>query len=276
MTLLKQTPNASINLPEREWNFADCPPDEIYDCWLYEFAREIDWLRNIVELRRMPITLGNGKQVQVDTLTAFARNTFYSFLLRPDWPARPYLSASPEERHKWIRWTRLETEQEIHAQFLIPNIVPKTVHEQLADSLQNLGRARIRSEDNRLELALLRIDWAMPDSLLVRAFESYLREFRPMNPDFPTPHTGKRDPDSTRLRQLEKLGRFRVLRANGQSLQRARETGYLAGSHDSWYRALRAVEALLNNAETLIVPRLSRIELENVRSLNTPSKSEGK
>jgi hypothetical protein len=263
MTFMKQAPNGSISLPELEWNFADCPPDEIYDCWLYEFAREIGWLKGIVELRRKPTTLRNGQEVQVDTLTPFARETFYSFLLRPDWPAQPYLSASPEERHKWIRWTRLQTEQEIDAQFLIPNLVPKTVHEQLADSLENLGRARIRTEDNRLELALLRIDWAMPDSLLARAFESYLREFRPINPDFPIHHTGKRDPDSTRLRQLEKLGRFRVLRANGQSIKRAMETGYLAGSHDSWYRARRAVETLLKNAESLIIPRLSRSELEN-------------
>lgn len=127
MTLVKQSPKGSIDLPEREWNFAACPKDEVYDCWLYEFAREIAWLKDIVERGRNPVTLRNGRQVQLDTLTRFARRSFYSFLLRPDWPAQPYLSALPEERQKWIAWTRLKPEQEIYAEFLIPSVVPKAV-----------------------------------------------------------------------------------------------------------------------------------------------------
>ena len=216
----------------------------------------------------------NGHQIQIDTLSRFARHTNYSFLLRPDWPAQPYLSASREERQKWIAWTRLQTEQEILANSLVPVEVPKGIEEQLADSLHNFGRPRprVRSKSDLTELALLLIDWTLPDSLLVRAFESYVKEFRPMVPNsLPIRYTGKREPDSTRLRQLEQLGRFRWLRVMGQSIKRARETGYLAGSHDSWYRARRAVDALIKNAETQIIPRLSRTELENFPSSLKPS-----
>jgi hypothetical protein len=269
---MRRTERAPTDLPEREWNFEDCPKDEILDCWHYEFAREIGWLKDIVERRRGPITLKTGHQTSIDTLTHFARQTWYSFLLRPDWPAQSYLSAPLEERQKWIAWTRLKTEQEILSHFLVPTQVPKGIESELVDSLLNLGRARLRSKSNRLEFALLRIDWAMPDSLLNEAFESYLKQFRPLtHPNIL--HTGKTSPDSMRIRQLESLGRFRLVRANNRSVALARATGHLrTGSPNAWYAAQKAVKELLEHAETRIIPRLSRVELENFTSLSTPSK----
>ena len=29
-----------VSLPNGEWDFSGCPKDEIFDCWVYEFARE--------------------------------------------------------------------------------------------------------------------------------------------------------------------------------------------------------------------------------------------
>ena len=29
-----------VSLREEDWNFSRCPKDEIFDCWVYEFARE--------------------------------------------------------------------------------------------------------------------------------------------------------------------------------------------------------------------------------------------
>jgi hypothetical protein len=259
-------PKDPIDIPEREWNFADCPKDEIEQCWLYEFSREIDWLKAAVAKRRAPITTKCGAKVQVDTLTRFARETLYAFLLMPQWPAQPYLSVPQKERCMWIEWTCLETEQEFLASSLVPPDVPEGIGEQLAACLQNVGglrlrRPRVRSENNLLELALVRIDWKLPDSHLIRAFEAFVKEFRPLVPDsLPVRHTGKTAPDSKRLWQFIQLGRFRLLRANENNVKRARETGHLAGSPDPWYRARKAVEALLKNAETLIIPRLSRAE----------------
>jgi len=282
MTYMKQAPNGSTNLPEREWNFADCPPDEIYDCWLYEFAREVGWLKAAVARRKGPITTKYGATVQVDTLPGLARETFYTFLLMPQWPEKPYLSVSMAERdraHLRTKGRPSEFHQDIRADSLVPVEVPKGIEADLAACLQNAGgaslrRPRIRSKSNRMELALLQIDWALPDSVLKAAFEAYIKKFRPLCPNSVIRRTGKSDPDSMRLRQLEQLGRFRLLRANGQNVERARKTGYLSASHHCWYRAQRAVTVLLENAETQIIPLLSRVELENYRALNTPSKSE--
>ena len=277
--------NAPTEIDRLEWCFEGCPDDELRDCWLYEFAREIWWLKEIVERRRKPVTLRNGQQSQIDTLTHFARKTHYSFLLRPDWPTQPYLSASTEERQKWIEWTRLQTEQESLANSLVPVEVPKGIEEQLAACLQNVGgfrRPRVRSKDNLTELALVLIDWTLPDSFLTEAFESYIKEFRPLVPNSPMlRRTGKAEPDSMRARQLEQLGRFRLLRANRQNvkLALAAAAGHLKSDsyswYNSWYRARREVKQLLRNAETQIIPGLSRVELENFTSLNTPSKRRG-
>jgi hypothetical protein len=267
---MKYAKESPTDLPEREWNFEDCPKDELWDCWHYEFAREIGWLKDIVERRRGPITSKHGYKTHIDTLSSFALKTRYSFLLQPFWssqhywPSQPYLSAPPEERQKWIAWTRLETDQEHLAKSLIPKEVPKGIELELVKSLRNRKMARVRSEDNRVELALLRIDWARSDLVLNQAFESYLKEFRPIvdHPDIP--QTGKTAPDSTRLRQLEKLGRFRLVRANNNSVALARATGHLlTGNANPWYGALKAVKELIENAETQIVPRLSRKELED-------------
>jgi hypothetical protein len=300
-----------VRLDRREWFFEkDCPKDEVYDCWLYEFSREVDWLKAAVARLRAQIATKHGKTV--NTLSRLAEETFYTFLLMPQWPAKPYLSVSEEERHKWIMWTRRselvgwtsrselsqaaallvdtpillksplpsEIEDKILADYLVPREVPKGIEAQLAACLQNVGgpslrRPRVRSKNNLMELALLLIDWGLPDSLLIRAFESYIKEFRPLVPNsLRIRHTGKSDPDSMRLRQLDQLGRFRLWRANGQNVESARQTGYLSASHHCWYRAQRAVTALLENAETQIIPLLSRVELENFRALNTPSKRE--
>jgi hypothetical protein len=41
------------SLPRLEWDFASCPTDEVFECRLYEFARETVVIREGVEsLRR--------------------------------------------------------------------------------------------------------------------------------------------------------------------------------------------------------------------------------
>jgi hypothetical protein len=170
-----------------------------------------------------------------------------------------------------------EIEEKILANSLVPFEVPKGIEEQLADCLQNVGglpRPRVRSENNLTELALLQIDWTLPDSELIRAFRAYIKEFRPAVPNsLPIRNTGKKVPDSIRRRELDQLGRFRLMRANGENVELARATGHLSsGNPNPWYQARRAVKKMLENAETQIVPRLSRVELEDFTTLSTPSK----
>jgi hypothetical protein len=266
MTRPKRSPKEDpIDLPETEWNFEHCPKNEIEQCWLYEFSREVGWLKAAVAKRRAPITGRDGTKHQVDTLTPFARDTLYAFLLIPQWPVAPYLSIPQEERRKWISWTRLQTEQEFLATSLVPMHVPEGIEEQLASCLRDFAHIRrLRVREKYLsELALIRIDWSRPNSDLIRAFEAYIKVFRPPEPrSWRVRPTGRTMPDSRMLQQLVQLGRFRLLRANGNKFERVKETGHLVGSSDSWYRARRRVEALIKDSEASIVPRLSRAKLE--------------
>lgn len=244
-----------VKLDRLEVDFSGCPPDEIYECWEYEFAREIDWLRQIVDRRRSFRTHGH----QVDTLTPFARASWYSFLLRPDWPRRPYLSATPKERLKARRWTRLVTEQEQLARFLLPDREPNL--ERLAASIKSGRRPMIRSESQRLELALVRIDWIFTDTFLVDAFKCWLKEFRPIAP---VTHNARTTANAIRKKELEDLGRYRLLRANNSKVRVAMAAaGLTKAKADPWYRARKAVDRILADADLKIVPRLSRSEMEH-------------
>jgi hypothetical protein len=147
--------------------------------------------------------------------------------------------------------------QEFLTDGLVAYEVPAGIERALADSLSDFGRARFRSEDNLVELALIRIDWAKPDSLLKEEWESYIKIFRPMvHPNKPL--IGKTSPDSTRQRQLEQLGRYRLVRHHGSVALARRATGQVNTSDDNpWYRAVKTVKELLRDAETKI-PLLSR------------------
>jgi hypothetical protein len=239
-----------------EWCFDDCPSDELFDCWRYEFARELGWLREFVATQ---------KAKKLEELAHDA--TFYSFLLFPKWPSEPYLSASEEERHNCIARARLQTEQEIRANSLVPRQLPKGTGKALADSLRDLGRPRIHSQNSLMELALLGIHWAKPDSVLIEAFESYIKEFRPLEPYSPIRFTGRREPDFMRRMQLRRLGMFRLIRANHDNCHATHkafchEFGKDGGplkKADVWYRARDKTEALIKERGAQLRHRLEEM-----------------
>src|SRR6266481_2532143 len=113
----KPSPVRPVKPEKAEWDFSDCPERELFDCWVYEIAREADSIRDFVHEQRA---------LQVDTLTSTARITSYSFLLFPDWPKVPYLSIKPQERRASIKLAR-PPDQEMEAQLLVPQLVPEGV-----------------------------------------------------------------------------------------------------------------------------------------------------
>jgi hypothetical protein len=100
----KKPKKAPSEIDRLEWCFEECPDDELFYCWQYEFSREVDWLKSAVARRRSPFTTKYGAIVPVDTLSGLARSGFYVFLVMPQWPNEPYFSVGREERHKWIAW----------------------------------------------------------------------------------------------------------------------------------------------------------------------------
>ncbi len=248
--------NAPAEIDRLEWCFDNCPSHELFDCCRYEFARELGWLREFVATQ---------KTKKLEELAHDA--TFYSFLLFPKWPSEPYLSVSEEERHNCIARARLDTEQKIRANSLVPRELPKGIGKALAASLRNLGRPRFHSKNSLMELALLRIHWARPDSVLVEAFQSFLKEFRPLEPYSPVRYTGRGEPDSKRRMQLRQLGMFRLIRANQDNCHATHKAfchefgkdGVPLKKVDAWYRARDKTKALIKEESAQLRRRLKHV-----------------
>jgi hypothetical protein len=230
-----------VRLDRREWDFSECPESELFDCWCYEFARELDWVRDFAATQK-------EKTLEYAAL--------YSFLIFPHWPETPYLSVSQSERLRLRRTVRPD-EEELEASLLDLDDVPEGIKAQFRLVLERSGRPILRSKTGRIQVSLFRLDWQFSDSMLLRFFKSYLSENRPSN-IHPTEHRGRAVPDAKRKQQLRELGMFRLARANNGSVALARRAAGETGDDSPWYRAVKTVEELLRNGETEIVPRLSR------------------
>jgi len=232
---------APVRLDRLEWDFSECPDSEIYDCWLYEFAREVDWVRDFAVSQK-------EKALQYAVL--------YSFLIFPDWPEKPYLSVSEDERLRLRRTVRPD-EKEIEADFFDMTKLGFYILQQfIKNAREQSGRPVVRSKTGRIQVSLFEIDWMFPDSMLLRFFESYLTKNRPAH-IHPIEHRAKAVPDAKRKRQLRELGMFRLVRANALNISRARKTGFLKSKKaDPWYSAVKNIELLLESADSEIVPRL--------------------
>jgi len=233
---------APAEIDRLEWCFKDCPGDELLECWRYEFARELGWIQEFVATQK------------AKKLEELAQATYCSFLLFPQWPAKPYLSVDALERRRTVRSVR-PTMKELESGALLSHDVPKGVEQFLRTALNQSGRPAIKSKTGRMEIALFRIDWKFPDSVLLRFFESYLKLNRRIEP---TEHRAKNAPDVKRRQQLNELGMYRLIRANGNSITRARGTGNLSTAKaQPWYDAQKNVESLLSSASTEIFPELA-------------------
>ena len=160
---------AAPDLVRDEWDFSDCPDAEIWECRAYEFAREVQVIRDDVDSLRknLPCTFGalvNALRSRIEsTLRAMAL-----FWYCPEFPDKPYLTISAAERRRRFRmlWPRSATA----ASAVIPAIIPSDIGQRLVS-----GRVFYGSE----ELALFELNWTESDKFLAGAFLEWLRENRP-------------------------------------------------------------------------------------------------
>lgn len=237
-----------VRLETAECLFDDCPDEEVLECWRYEFSREVDWLKSAIGRHRARNAQKNG-------------TIAYSFMVMPQWPSKPYLSIEKKEREEWIERTRGGTEQEMRAYFLVPD----RLLGRMEDCELIKDRGAIRTKNQRLEITPFRIDWGVPDTVLLKCFEAYLKQFRPAAIQ-PKSHAAKKTPDFVRRQQLRQLGMFRIIQANGGSIARAKEAAKHIQTEklDPWYEARKVVSDIIENAERKIVPELSREEFERI------------
>jgi hypothetical protein len=156
------------DLAREEWDFSGCPADEIWECRAYEFAREIQVIRDDVDsLRRnLPCTF----EALVNALRSCIQSkplAMALFWYCPEFPDKPYLTISVAERRRRFRklWPRATA-----AIAVIPKIIPPDIGQRLAS-----GRVFYGSH----ELALFEIDWTESPKFLTGAFLEWLKEHRP-------------------------------------------------------------------------------------------------
>ena len=160
---------AAPDLARDEWDFSDCPDAEIWECHAYEFAREIQVIRDDVDSLRknLPCTF----EALVNALRSRIQSTpraMALFWYCPEFPDKPYLTISAAERRRRFRmlWPRSATA----AIAVIPKIIPPDLGQRLVS-----GRVFYGSH----ELALFEIDWTESPKFLTGAFLEWLRENRP-------------------------------------------------------------------------------------------------
>ena len=98
-------------IDRNEWNFFECPDNEVNFCFLYEYTREASGeitpsLREGVAALRQKVT----DPTSFDALSAFALDlvgpgagTWRLIVAFPEWPAKPYLSLDTEERSRRLK-----------------------------------------------------------------------------------------------------------------------------------------------------------------------------
>jgi hypothetical protein len=241
----KALPPETVPLNELEYKFDDCPVEELYDCWSYEFARESEWMRAFV-------TKQNPK-----TLKELARSTIYSFLAFPQWPTQPYLSIEKSERQRLLLRVR-PTEKELEARFLERGEVPEGIEEALRAAFRKSGRSVLRDKTQRREMALFLIDWQFPDRLLLRFFESYLKLNRPSSIS-PTDNRARNSPDAHRRQELKYLGMFRLLRLHSNAHAAHKAFGQIlqVNKVDAWYRARKSAKEHIKLLNEKMINRIA-------------------
>lgn len=123
--------NSVPDLAREEWDFSGCPANETWECRAYEFAREIQVIRDDVDSLRknLPCTF--------EALVSALRSRVQSMLLAtalfwycPEFPDKPYLTISVAERRRRFRmlWARSATA----AIAVTPTFIPPDIGQQLA------------------------------------------------------------------------------------------------------------------------------------------------
>lgn len=133
---MKKDPNHNLGkdpLPKEEWDFSEIDDEELDECYIWEYGREIDsWKDKVIKQQQFMLKKASllGKNLKGNKFDDFFYITgndgkprspylilprgldtvfqerVYLFLYSPEWPNKPYLSLIKEERRRRIsmRW----------------------------------------------------------------------------------------------------------------------------------------------------------------------------
>jgi hypothetical protein len=241
-------------LSETEWNFKNCPDEEVRDCFYYEFHREIPEVREWITKWRND-TEGTDFEALESSLT-FDRMAELGnrldlpdvswFPIYPEWPEKPFLSIPDKERR--ARRHRLDPEP---ASRLSWRLYPSTEAtrrglpidwERIADAFENSGMWPVAAVEENAWIAPFKIDWEHSDKQLSEAFDSWLKTCRPDTIKQRKSKTGGGSELREMRADLKALGAFR------QRAQRTFEDVQSQSQYSdqsAWLKAARKAEAII-------------------------------
>ena len=252
-TLKSQSP-----LARAEWDFAPCRNEEVGACHAYEFARQVEVLKETVRLfqaarpgavfddlwaeamnpRNALLTLENGHGLPLGSYSAF-----------PEFPATPYLGIPVRERLRRLSQSnvvRVGGIYETDIEHIVSDGPGYTFHYSGVP-----GEGWFERGTN--ETVAFDIDWSSEDELIIRQFAHWLREKGPDRRARIKVRTerGKGSLTAQLKVDLKALGAWRLLqRMHWQDALTYSEevTGRrLFGDQPAWIRAGKRAGKVINN-----------------------------
>jgi hypothetical protein len=224
-------------LASDEWDFRHTAlhDDQIEECWAYEFARESPELIDLISKWRVQMPKREFSaylKACGGVVTPFIKVGNQTFLiplgayyLIPEWPDMPYRSILPGQRRDYLGILRSKEERFLPttgleanpAEYRLWGKIDKSAWKVFLRSLrENIAANRFRAFKRDLdELVMILVDWRRSDKEILALLSKWLKENRPQTVSANTEHEGAGDPIRRKRKQLEQLGKYRLVRANG-------------------------------------------------------------
>jgi hypothetical protein len=174
------------------WCFDDCPEEEIYACWHYEFLRDCPQnVERVLEWRKAnPGWEDPVRYIDVDPYERLIKQWPWRYeRLMAEWPQQAYLDIDPKVRQLHLTIKGVQSEWFYRG---------------------------LREGKDRKPLAWFPVyDWTLSETALTRQFRQFLKDERPKDIDIHEPR-GHRKMRSSVSWDLEALGAYRLSLAMSQ------------------------------------------------------------
>ena len=249
---------------EHNFRRADLPDDQIEECWAWEYGRESPELIDLVSRWRAERATNEFSvylRASGGLVTPFITVDGKTFLIQlgayymiPDWPETPYRKIPPGSRRDYLRMLRSAEARFLPSygiearpmEYGLWGAGESSRWEEFLTSLrENIAANRFRAFRTRLsELVMMLIDWNLSDKEILAQVSEWLKENRPPTVSISTKRQGAGNPIRAKRKELELLGKYRIVRANGGNWQNpGGERLFADQSH--WIKCRKSVEEII-------------------------------
>jgi len=229
-------PDVSLASAEQNFGRRDLPDDQIEECWAWEYGRESPELIDLVSKWRAKVPTKEFSaylRFSGGVVTPFLTVGDETFLIQlgayymiPDWPEKPYRKIPPGSRRKYLQTLRRAEERflpptGLEARPMEFGLNENSEWEKFLMSLrENIAANRFRAFRTDLsELVMILVEWRLSDKEILEQLSKWLKKNRPPTVSINTEHQGAGNPIRAKRKQLELLGKYRIVRANGGNWQ---------------------------------------------------------